>query len=59
MAKYQRRKTHKADNPSFQWDILDFNSKTKVYTIKNRLTGEKRTMSKKELLEIMNEQGKK
>jgi hypothetical protein len=44
-------------NPSFQWDVMDFNNRTKEYTIKNRVTGEKRTLTKKRMLEILSEQG--
>jgi hypothetical protein len=57
MAKYQRRKIHKPDNPSFQWDVIDFNAKSKEYTIKNRVTGEKRTLTKKQMLELQTKEG--
>jgi len=59
MAKYQRRKTHKTDNPSFQWNITDFNIIGQEYTIKNRVTGETRTISKEKYLELIKEQGDK
>jgi hypothetical protein len=46
-------------NPSLEWDIIDLNIKAKEYTIKNKVTGEQRTvsaMSKERMLEFMAEQ---
>jgi hypothetical protein len=43
---------------SFQWDVLDYNAKTQEYTIKNRVTGETRTMPKELYLELREEQKK-
>jgi len=45
-------------NLSFQWDIINFDSRNQEYTIRNRVTMEERTMAKDRLLELMEEQGK-
>jgi hypothetical protein len=52
-----KAKHKQMQNPSFQWDVIDFNNRTKEYTIKNRVTGEKRTITKKQMLEIMTDHG--
>jgi len=59
VAKTRRKTAHKTKNKSFQWDVIDFNSRSKEYTIKNRATGEKRTLTKKQMLELRGEQGEK
>jgi hypothetical protein len=47
-------------NPSFQWDIIDFNAKEKTYILRNKVTGEERTISKERYMELVKEQeGKK
>ena len=45
-------------NPSFQWDVVDYNSKTREYTLKNKVTSDKRVISKERFTELVNEQEK-
>jgi len=60
MAKYQKRKTtHKPDNPSFQWEVLNYDLKTKTYKIKNKATGEMRSLSREDYIYLVNRQGNK
>jgi hypothetical protein len=56
-----KRITHRwVTNQSFQWGVIGHNHKNKVYTIKNKATGEERTITRERLLEIVKEQeGKK
>ncbi|WP_461246356.1 hypothetical protein [Treponema sp. R6D11] len=58
MAKYQRRKTAQNNNPSFEWDVLCYETTKKTYKIKNKATGEIRSLSRAEYIDLVNRQGK-
>lgn len=46
-------------NPSFMWNIVDFNIVGQEYTIQNKTTGEVRTITKERYIELLKEQGDK
>lgn len=46
-------------NLSFEWEVVDYNHRTHEYTIKNKVTGEERTLTRERYLELLNEQGDK
>jgi len=57
MAKYQRRKTARPpENPSFEWEVLYYDFTSKKYKIKNKVSGETRSLSKEDYIELANKQ---
>lgn len=46
-------------NNSFMWDLKNYDMRKKEYTIKNRVTGEVRSITRDRYLELLKEQGVK
>ena len=51
-------KNEPATNNSFEYEVIDHDPKEKMYTLKNKVTGQIITMTKKRFLELANEQRK-
>ena len=45
-------------NKSFEHDVVDYDPKEKIYTLKNKVTGQIITMTKERFLELVKEQKK-
>jgi len=54
-----KARNRQSTNNSFEWSIIDFDFMGHEYTIKNRVTGEVRTIAKELYLELLKEQGDK
>jgi len=54
-----KQKNTKTTPPSFLWDVIGHNHRKKEYTLKNKATGQIRTVPKELFQDLSNEQKRK
>jgi len=50
------KKSQPAPQPFFMWDVIEHNHRKKEYTLKNKVTGQIRTVSKELFQELAKQQ---